>query len=213
MNTSTQRRFEIGLIGAVLVAFNIPLLHGGFARPFVFLPSAVRDGEWWRLFTHPFVHVSWYHLLLDGGAFFVLYRSLVETKSAKRIAYVLATVTGSLLMCLLLPSAITCRGLCGLSGIAHGLMAISAMEMMTHRGSDTTSFRVGMISFVIVLGKSVIEAITGHAMFDFLYFGMLGSPIAICHLGGVLSGIAIYSAMNRERVFAMFQPRTTLMTT
>jgi len=26
----------------------------------MFLPAAVRDGEWWRVFTHPFIHVTWF---------------------------------------------------------------------------------------------------------------------------------------------------------
>jgi len=26
----------------------------------MFLPAAVREGEWWRVFTHPFIHVTWF---------------------------------------------------------------------------------------------------------------------------------------------------------
>jgi rhomboid family GlyGly-CTERM serine protease len=156
----------------------------------VFQPVAVRNGEWWRVLTHPFVHVTWYHLLLDASAFFLLYNSLLEEKVARRLAYVAASGAGSLLLSWLSVPAISTHGLCGLSGIAHGLMAVSAVEMMTNQPRHSAEWRMGAFTFAIVIGKAAFEAIRGHVLFGFLYFGMVGDPVAVSHAGGIVGGLS-----------------------
>src|SRR5262245_14825231 len=68
-----RQRPELLLFLALLAVFNFPVLFGGCWHSMMFQSAAVAHGQWWRLFTHPFVHVTWYHLLLDGTAFFTLY--------------------------------------------------------------------------------------------------------------------------------------------
>jgi hypothetical protein len=87
------------------------------------------------------------------------------------------------------------RGLCGLSGIAHGLMAISALDMV-RAGNDPAIRRAGLISFALVVAKSIIEALTGSIMLERLHFGRLGSPVAVCHAGGVLGGLVGWALME-----------------
>jgi hypothetical protein len=43
----------------------------------------------------------------------------------------------------------------------------------------------GLVTFALVLGKAAWEAISGHVVFEFLYFHMVGDPITISHAGGV----------------------------
>ena len=74
------------------------MLHGGLNSAMLFLPDAVRAGEWWRVLTHPFVHVTWYHLLLDGAAFFLLYNELQTEPVLRRAGYLFASGAGSLLV-------------------------------------------------------------------------------------------------------------------
>jgi rhomboid family GlyGly-CTERM serine protease len=179
--------YELGFFALVVVLLNLPLLHGGPSPVFVYLPGLVRDGEWWRVLTHPFVHVSWYHLLLDASAFFILYSGLQEKMSLKRLSYVAAAAVGSLLVSLWAAPIIYSIGLCGLSGVAHGLLAISALEMTLSK--DKTIFRAGLISFALVIGKCAIEAATGEVVFAFFHGENIGTPIAICHAGGVLGGL------------------------
>src|SRR5712691_7762767 len=69
-------RFELGVIAFILLVLNWPLLQGRCNTAMIFLPGPVREGDWWRLLSHPFVHVTWYHLLVDGTAFFLLYKDL-----------------------------------------------------------------------------------------------------------------------------------------
>ena len=131
------RRPELLVFVVLLALFNIPLLTGSCWHSMIFQPGAVQGGEWWRLFTHPFVHVTWYHLLLDGTAFLALYHSLIEASAVRRLTYVFAAGAVSLLISWVTAPGMSTSGLCGLSGIAHGLMAVSALELIA---SSTARF-------------------------------------------------------------------------
>lgn len=188
-------RIELLLFLGVLCIINIPMFFGHQFYGYIFFPAEVGAGEWWRVLTHPFAHVSWYHLLLDVGAFMLLYRGLLEPFWLKRVLYVLFCAIGSLGISMLSP-AIFDGGLCGLSGIAHGLMAVSALEIATST-TDTKLQRVGIIGLWVVVIKSIIEVLTGKVMFAFLHIGDVGTPLTICHAGGVLAGIIAFVALRR----------------
>lgn len=185
------RRWE--MIGfAVLVAiFSGSVLFGAPLEPMMFRADAIAAGEWWRIVTHPFVHLTWYHLLLDASAFFLLYHGLVEHRLSRRLAYVVAGAAGSLGLSWLAAPAITTQGLCGLSGIAHGLMAVSAVELMRTNARATPEWKIGAFSFAIVVCKAAWEAISGHVIFEFLYFNMVGNPITISHAGGIVGALLL----------------------
>ncbi len=180
-----QRPETIFFVVSILV-LNVPVLFGHASQEMIFRPDAVQNGQWWRLVTHPFVHLTWYHLLLDGTAFLSLYCSLLEKKILRRVGYVIAAAAGSLIVSWVASSATSERGLCGLSGIAHGLMAISALEMMS---GDRTERKIGWITLALVVTKAAFEAATGRMFFGFLSFGLLGNPVAVSHAGGILGGL------------------------
>jgi len=113
------------------------------------------------------------------------------------LAYVMAAAAGSLVAsCRASPGLLT-NGLCGLSGIAHGLMAISAIEML---GGEKTERRIGWICFALVVGKAGFEAITGKMFFGFLDFGLLGNPVAVSHAGGIVGGLITMLVLARRKV-------------
>jgi len=180
------------LFAILLLILNAVAILTGSVGCFTYLPGALVTGEWWRILTHPFVHVTWYHLLLDGAAFLALYASLANRTAFERLLFVSGGAAGSLLLSLVAWPPLGRQGLCGLSGIAHGLMAVSGMEMIRSHGG--TAGRIGWISLAIVCTKSVVEALTGHVLFASFHFGMVGAPVAVCHLGGVLGGFAAYAA-------------------
>jgi rhomboid family GlyGly-CTERM serine protease len=182
-------RIELGVLAAIIFLLNLPLLRGACAVNFILLPDAVAAGEWWRLFTHAFVHVSWYHLVLDATAFLVLYAGLDRTTSLERIGYLLACDAGSVLASLWGAPLIHTHGLCGLSGVAHGLMAVSTLDMMRST-SDPMVRRAGILAFILVVSKCAIEAASGHVVLENFHFGPLGWPVSVCHAGGVLGGLA-----------------------
>lgn len=186
-----QIKLELWFFAGLILLLKLPLLNGAWASAFAFHPDLVRNGEWWRVLTFPFVHVSIYHLLLDATAFFLLYSGLREPKRFNRLAFVVASTLGSLLVSIFAAPQIYSVGLCGLSGVAHGLMAVSALEMM-QTNDDKKIFWAGAISFLFVIGKAALEAITGQVVFSQLHFGNLGTPIAVCHAGGILGAIFVW---------------------
>jgi len=204
MTTSVRntRRAELVCFAVLLAVLNAPVLAGSCWRSLIFLPAAVQGGEWWRGLTHPFVHVTWYHLLLDGAAFLLLYESLVEAKLLRRLAYIVGGVMGSLLSCWATVPAISSGGLCGLSGVAHGLMAVSAVEMLSGQTCGSAGWRLGLITLAVVVGKAALEALTGKMFFTFLHFGLMGDPVAISHAGGIVGALAVmllFRTCRRER--------------
>jgi rhomboid family GlyGly-CTERM serine protease len=182
----TPLRLELLFFAVILAIANAPLFGGAWRQQLVFFPDSIASGEWWRVGTHPFVHVSWYHLLLDGAAFLMLYAELGHWTTIRRLTAVAASAAGSLAAANLSPN-IALVGFCGLSGAAHGLMAISAIEMI--QGRSKQGQHAGWLMFSIVILKALIEAVTGKIAFGFLYFGLVGVPIAACHAGGVIGGL------------------------
>jgi rhomboid family GlyGly-CTERM serine protease len=170
---------------ALIALANTHLLGGALGPSLIFMPDAVVTGEWYRLLSFPFVHVTWYHLLLDAGAFLLLYKEIEDTRLRDRITYLTLCGGLSLAAAWIASPLIDEVGLCGLSGIAHGLMAIAALRMM-QRGDER---KMGLAMFVVVVLKAMYEALTGTVMFEFLHFGLCGSPVAVSHAGGVLGGI------------------------
>jgi rhomboid family GlyGly-CTERM serine protease len=170
----------------------------------IFLPDVVKAGQWWRLLAHPFVHLSWYHLLLDAGAFLLLYGGLQEASRFRRLLSVVASAGGSLGLSLLTSPVILNQGLCGLSGIAHGLMAFSGLESLTSPTAARSSRITGLLSFGIISIKSLLEVLQGRVFFEFLHFGMMGVPVPACHAGGVLFGTLAFIAMKTVRGWGCF---------
>ncbi len=183
-------RWDVQLLGGLILLANLPLLVGLPDQGWVLLPDRVGQGEWWRLLLHPFVHVSAYHLLLDGVAFALLYDGLRGPTVGGRLATLAGCWFGGTVLPLLLAPQVSEIGLCGLSGIDHGLMAVSALEGLESR--DAGERRLGALFLATVLGKSILELATGRAFFSFLHFGLLGVPVVACHLGGVLGGTAAH---------------------
>jgi rhomboid family GlyGly-CTERM serine protease len=182
---------RFGLVIALtagLLAVNWPLLVGGINTDLIFFPQAVVQGQWWRVLTYPLVHLSWYHFLLDGGAFLLLFHSLEDQKLRHRLAYVAGAGICSLCLALVLEPSIAQRGLCGLSGIAHGLMAVTGLEMMA---ADRYRFP-GLLTLLAVVIKSAWELWTGQVFFADMHFGDYGTPLLACHGGGVLGALLVY---------------------
>lgn len=183
-------RPEVGIFGIILLLLNIHLLFP--VDPQNFNINRVASGEWWRVFTFPFVHISLFHLALDAGAFFLLYNSLEEKQWTKRLAYIALCSFASLALTLVTSAQIQSLGLCGLSGIAHGLMAVSSLEMIHSKKSDNLRKIMGLCSLSVVVAKSIYEAFSGHVLFEWLYFGLVGTPLVMTHCGGVLGGISAF---------------------
>jgi rhomboid family GlyGly-CTERM serine protease len=180
------------LLTAMIGICNFHILSGASSQNLIFQYDQFISGEVYRLITHPFVHLSWYHFLLDAGAFMLLYTGLEEKRKLRKLMIVGICGICGLAVPLLFAPAIYSQGLCGLSGIAHGLMAFSALELM----QEKANFKTGAICLAAVSVKALYEAATGDVLFSFLQFGLCGIPIAICHAGGVMGGILSYFILH-----------------
>lgn len=196
----TDCRMELFWIGVALGLANLPLLLNSSAvAELTFLPGRFADGEWWRLLTHPLVHVTWYHLLLDASAFFLLYFELGKsTHRVARLIYMGCSMLGALLACLWFTPSIHEIGLCGLSGVAHGLMAILALESITSHQNRERGF--GILCLVILLAKCTWEVTSGSAFLEVLHFGLVGTPLVACHAGGVIGGVLAFAMVFLARL-------------
>jgi len=188
---SFKKSPDVWIMALIILTANIHIFTGYFNYN-LFLIFTPDDLKWHRIIFHPFVHISWYHLLLDAGAFFLLYTGLKEKRLGIKILYLVVCSAFSLAFAMHFSSMIESLGLCGLSGIAHGLMAISGLEMLEEKETQA----VGCVSLFAVIIKSVYELVTGNVLLEFLQLGMCGTPIAACHTGGVAGGIFIYFSIR-----------------
>jgi rhomboid family GlyGly-CTERM serine protease len=175
-----------------LTCLNLPLLAGRVEESALFIPSRVAAGEWWRVLTAPFVHVSAYHLLLDAGAFLLLYAGLSETSLPRKGLLVATCAAGSFTAALTVLKADDT--LCGLSGIDHGLLAYAALDYLSD--SDRRLSSAGVAGLAAVVAKSVYEALTGDVVFQSLHLGDIACPVAVCHAGGVLGGLIAFLVLH-----------------
>ena len=177
---------------ALLLIVNLPLLWGEIRTELLFLPEAAAQGQWWRVITFPLVHLSWYHFLLDASGFLLLLGCLEEKRGFPRALYIGGSGAGALLLALALNPAVIQQGLSGLSGVAHGLMAIAALEMLRHRDQR----RWGWMSLLTVVGKSAYELWTGKILFEFIHMGLCGQPMAASHAGGVAGALIAFAVVH-----------------
>lgn len=126
------------------------------AASLAFFSVRVASEEWWRLLTFPFGHVTWYHLLLDGTAFLILFAELAAS-SLWRKRGDRGVCRGEFGRRAHVAAHRDPGGLCGSSGITHGLMATSAIAMICH--GDQMENHAGWIALAIVVAKSAAEAV------------------------------------------------------
>jgi rhomboid family GlyGly-CTERM serine protease len=192
------RNVELAAFAIFLLAINLPLFFGGSTGAFSYSAHGVASGEWWRLLTHPFVHVTQYHLYLDGAAFLILYHGLADVSCLRRLGALFVIAAASLATACLASPLIEAHGLCGLSGIAHGLMAISTLETCAAPSNDRLGRQLSAIAFLALVAKCLFELLVDGALFASLHFGSVGVPIVACHAGGVIGALLwTWFAMRR----------------
>jgi rhomboid family GlyGly-CTERM serine protease len=187
-----RRHWSLWTWAAILLMVNLPLAWGQIRTGMLYLPAAVESGQWWRFITYPLVHLSWYHLILDAAGFLLLLSCLEEKRVSARMLFIAGASAGCLGLTLALDPFVFERGLSGLSGIAHGLMAITALEMLGHTKQRTW----GTLSLALVVSKSAYELWSGQVLFEFLHMGMCGQPLAASHAGGVLGGVLVFAMLK-----------------
>ena len=166
------------LIAINVVAFLVEIASGPgglsadasskFFREFALFGPSVAEGEWYRLVTGGFLHVSVIHIGFNMFLLFVLGRLLEPALGTPRflVLYFASLLAGSLGALVLEPNALTV----GASGAVFGL-AGAVFIIARGRGMDALA---GEIGFLIVFN---------------LVWSFVGSNISVGgHVGGLIGG-------------------------
>ncbi len=187
------QNLDLIVIIFMMIISNFHLVGIGSIYSVLYSPGAVVSGEFFRLLTFPFAHVSWYHFLLDASAFLFLYSALRADGKGVQMFYVVMCIGMSLIFSIIFAPQIKELGLCGLSGAAHGLFFILSLEMM-HDKNDRIA---GIICAVCIITKCVVEVGSGGSVFHFVHGDMIGVPVLESHVGGVVGGFISFIIVNR----------------
>jgi len=112
--------------------------------------GAIRDGEWWRLFTGSLVHTDPGHLLLNLAGLLFVMLLFAEQLPARRLAVAGLLITPAIGLAVFLFEPHTDR-FAGLSGLLHGLFALGAGMLWK------TDRRASLALLLLLLSKLVLE--------------------------------------------------------
>ena len=169
------------LIGLNVAVFLIGLVSSGLApRLGLFYsglyngePIGVADGEWWRLLTATFLHVSLFHLLLNMYALWILGQALEPVLGRWRFTalYFISALAGSAVSLLALPPGTMSLGA---SGAVFGLFG-ALFVIMRRLGRDLS----GLIAVLAI-----------NVVLVFIFSGIDWRA----HLGGLVTGSFLAAA-------------------
>jgi membrane associated rhomboid family serine protease len=136
---------------------------------------AVAEGEWWRLITCGFVHVSVIHIAFNMFLLFMLGRLIEPALGTPRflLLYFASLIAGSLGALILDPNAVTA----GASGAVFGLFG-AGFVLARMRGMNTLANELG---FLIV--------------FNLIFTFAASNISAGGHLGGLAAGLVCAAAI------------------
>ena len=163
----------------------------GLEGRLVFERAAIRQGEWWRLWTGNWVHFSSSHLLWNLVVL-VPAGIWVERLAPARARFLLllapAVIGGAILV---IEPALQRYG--GLSGVAAGVLALLAIEQLA-RGAADRWFWWAVL--VLLAAKIVGEMVAGHALFA-QFNDLVLRTVPLAHVAGVVSALAVHFGVRR----------------
>jgi len=146
---------------------------------------AVDQGQWWRLLTGNFVHLGWWHLILNGLSLALLVFLCPERLSpfewARRV--LLVSIGMTLGLHWFVPSLTT---YVGLSGMIYGLFLLGLGRQAS------TGDGIAIASLAFLACRIIWELTIGAPESEQKLIG--GGVVAESHLSGVISA-AIYGVM------------------
>jgi len=155
-------------------------------------------GEWWRLFTYMFLHGGVLHIafnmwcLWDLGA---LCESLYGRWTYAAI-YFITGIAGGLGSIIWNPGAFTV----GASGAIFGLC-----------GALIASFYLGEFSLPRIAIGGTLRSLIVFAVFNLFLGGFFGGIDNACHIGGLLSGLALGAVIAKFAPHSEHAPRRVLL--
>lgn len=175
----------VGLAVLYVTIFLIP----GQLRALAFLPDLFYTGEWWRLFTFPFSHISVLHLTQNVAGVVLVGFLMTELKFSTSDFSFVYFPSGNLAVLPLLTAV-------GFSAAGASAAIFGALGAAVLKAQNFASMR--MISVLIIL------AVFAQSMVSLLSCGQcaeLGLYVqqAASHLSGLVFGIALFSLLMKTR--------------
>lgn len=154
--------------------------------------EAIAAGEWWRLLTGNFVHLGWYHWMLNEIGILVLVllcpERLAPAVWLRRLLLIGLGMTSCLY--LLVPEMVW---YVGLSGVMHGLFLLGLARQGLQRDW------IALACLAYLFGKLAWEMLMGVPVSDEVAIG--GKVALESHLYGALSALLyglVFGAFTRE---------------
>lgn len=180
---SPYRSVRVWLVpGLLMLLLLLTELLGDWGRTLLaYDRRLILDGQWWRLLSGNFVHLGWYHLMLNELGLAVLVLLCPEPLSVgawlRRILFLSVFMSSCLL--LFVPEL---SRYVGMSGVIHGLFVLGLLPQV-RRGDLIASgcllYLVGKIGWELFAGAPVSDesAIGGHVVTESHLYGVVGAAL------------------------------------
>ncbi len=178
------------------VALTCALLQGLVADPMALAwdrAAVVRQHAIWRLWSGPFIHLSWTHLALNLaglGALLALFERLLPPFAQCARLLAIALLTTSILQ-LAFPHA---QWMVGLSGPLHGLFAALSIRLLATPDPAPRQawWRGPMIAWALLGGLALKLALEATLAPDPSQAAWLGGPVLrAAHQAGTIAGVMV----------------------
>ncbi|MBN1515955.1 rhombosortase [Candidatus Sumerlaeota bacterium] len=151
--------------------------------------ALIHAGEFWRLFTGHFAHLSFEHLFWDLLAFIVL-GAFCEHKSRTLfvVCVALSMITISMHVLLFEPGIARYYGLSGVDSALFVMLCVILIKESAHQQGDASGI-IAWLALLCFIGKVTYEYFTGGATL-FVDISAIGRGVPSAHLIGGLIGAA-----------------------
>jgi rhomboid protease GluP len=174
----------IALVVINIVIYAIDYFASGeLSLRYEVLAPAIQHGEWWRIFTYGFMHVAWWHVLINMYALLQVGIFVEYCYGTPRYAliYLAGLIGGGLAAYYTtIGTNDTTRGASGAILGLFGAMAVLGFKLPQLRGA---LLRYAVLPIVLTLGYGLINPYVSNA----------------AHIGGLIAGAAFALLLNPVR--------------
>ena len=164
-----------------LAVFGIDLVLEAMGQPRVLLlagwtvPSRVADGEWWRLITAMFLHITFWHLAFNSLALYV-FGQLIEAALGSRRMLALYLVTGFAASAASFAFGDARAAAAGASGAIFGMLGAWLAYNLRRRSLSLA--RSNIQTALLLIGINLVFGFTVPGIDN------------VAHIGGLVAGLA-----------------------
>ncbi len=167
----------------IFIQFLNTITHGSINKYFRNLFSLIISGEWWRLISAQFIHINWFHLIVDVSCIILISQSLwrIYPKFRLILCFIISGSFGQLFGLLAWLFQLShYQSLIGSSDAIHGL----AYLFIRHNYENTKSGK-GKLLWICVMGLILISIMYTCATGTMIISDQMKSP-GLNHLGGII---------------------------